>query len=247
MSFTREINQLTPVPTLDTTAIFEIEQGGNTFKTNLADMLALQTTNLLSNLIIDTDKDWLGFEITNLVLNAANNTITNIGFGEVIPSIITGFAAIADVAVDDELLIHDTSAGALRRVDVSDLIQVLIMNNYADKDPADDEFLAVVGERDGQNNEIERQTPVPEACLLRKMSLFVNANGENSATDWNFRINGANGNQTISIPAATTGFFRDVTNTDTVAVGDLINYQITNLTDENIFLGGSSMVATVFS
>ena len=61
----REINELAPVVTLDTTALFEIEQFGSSFRTNLFDMLALHTTNL-SEVIIDVSKDWQGFDITNL-------------------------------------------------------------------------------------------------------------------------------------------------------------------------------------
>lgn len=40
------------------------------------------------------------------------------------------------------------------------------------------------------------------------------------------RINGADGNQDISIAASTTGIFQDSVNTDTIAAGDLLAYRI---------------------
>jgi hypothetical protein len=41
------------------------------------------------------------------------------------------------------------------------------------------------------------------------------------------RKNGGNGNQVVTITAATTGLFQDITNTDVVAAGDTVAYQTT--------------------
>lgn len=44
----------------------------------------------------------------------------------------------------------------------------------------------------------------------------------------NYRIGGANGNQTISVPASTNGEFTDAVHTDTTSPGNQINYQTVN-------------------
>lgn len=57
------------------------------------------------------------------------------------------------------------------------------------------------------------------------MSIFVSANGGNTAT-LTSRVNGANGNQTISIGSGATGWFQDTTHSDTVVDGDLVNMKL---------------------
>lgn len=50
-----------------------------------------------------------------------------------------------------------------------------------------------------------------------------------------FRKNTANGNQSASIPAATTGEFQDSSNNDAVASGDNVNYIVTTTAGANSF------------
>lgn len=58
--------------------------------------------------------------------------------------------------------------------------------------------------------------------------LFCNiiANTFTSASSITMRINGVNGNGTISIPATTTGTFEDLTNTDSISDGDTFVYEV---------------------
>jgi len=58
------------------------------------------------------------------------------------------------------------------------------------------------------------------------MYVNVATNTHTASTTIVFRKNGANGNQTITIPAGVTGYFEDAVNTDTVAVGDNVCFQI---------------------
>jgi hypothetical protein len=71
------------------------------------------------------------------------------------------------------------------------------------------------------------------------MYVNVSANTHSTSTVITFRINGANGNQTITIPASTTGYFEDAVNTDAVVVNDDVNFQIVRGT------GGSSTFANI--
>jgi len=80
MVSTREIGQLDPVGTPLLADLLEIEQAGVSFSATINQILALATTNL-SNVVIDVNKDWLGFDITN---------VGNLG--------ITGFMDIAEIA-----------------------------------------------------------------------------------------------------------------------------------------------------
>jgi len=69
---TRQIGQLNPVGVLLDAALIEIEQTGVSFKATIAQVLALQTTNF-SDVVIDANKDWLGFDITNMGSLALND------------------------------------------------------------------------------------------------------------------------------------------------------------------------------
>ena len=70
--------------------------------------------------------------------------------------------------------------------------------------------------------------PVPCAGTFSNMAVSVNANPRTSDSTLRFRVNGANGNQVLTIPAGTTGEFEDTTNSDTIAEGDLCGFALTN-------------------
>lgn len=59
-------------------------------------------------------------------------------------------------------------------------------------------------------------------------NLFANivTNGRSTTSTLRFRKNTADGNQVISVTAGSTGLFEDTSNTDTVAVDDLVNLVI---------------------
>jgi hypothetical protein len=64
------------------------------------------------------------------------------------------------------------------------------------------------------------------AGTFSHMGVYVNTNGRAGTTTINFRKNGANGNQTISIGAGVTGLLEDNSHTDTVVVGDTVTYAV---------------------
>ena len=76
-------------------------------------------------------------------------------------------------------------------------------------------------------------TEASAKCRQRKAGTFknlctnVNLNARTTTSTLRTRKNAANGAQSISIGASTTGFLEDTTNTDTVAAGDDFNYSLT--------------------
>lgn len=65
------------------------------------------------------------------------------------------------------------------------------------------------------------------AATLSNFRCYVTSNGiSGGASTARTRINGANGNQSVSIPASTAGAFEDAANTDVIAIGNNVNYQI---------------------
>lgn len=67
---------------------------------------------------------------------------------------------------------------------------------------------------------------VGTAGTLSNFGLRVSTNPSANTITANFYINGAPGNQTISIPAGTTGIFEDTTNSDAIVDGDIISAQM---------------------
>ena len=86
----------------------------------------------------------------------------------------------------------------------------------------------------GQSNavssgsETRQQLKVRAPGVYSRMQAYIRVNSATQAITIKFRKNGADGNQTVSITASTTGHFEDASNTDTVADGDLINARATS-------------------
>lgn len=65
------------------------------------------------------------------------------------------------------------------------------------------------------------------ALTSTNLKTHISANSLTASSTLRFRIGGANGSQNVSISNGATGNFEDTTNSDAVAVGNLINYQLT--------------------
>jgi hypothetical protein len=61
--------------------------------------------------------------------------------------------------------------------------------------------------------------------VFSRLYIRVSANTVTATSTLRLRINGADGNQVISIASSTTGSFQDTSNTDTISAGDSINYK----------------------
>lgn len=64
------------------------------------------------------------------------------------------------------------------------------------------------------------------AATLSTAFISVESNTWNQAATWRTNINGAAGNISVAVPAATTGYFGDAVNTDSLAVGDTVYMQM---------------------
>lgn len=72
--------------------------------------------------------------------------------------------------------------------------------------------------------EASTQTRMRSAGVMSQMSCYVATNTLDNTTTVRSRLNTANGNQTFTIVAGATGYFRDLANTDNIAAADLFNY-----------------------
>ena len=96
-----------------------------------------------------------------------------------------------------------------------------------------------------QNGTTEAVTQRTERIggVYRNLYAVLSTNTLTGNTTIRFRKNVANGNQSITISATSTGEFSDTSNTDIVAAGDEVNYQGVTGTGTNIIL---RCIATIF-
>lgn len=87
-------------------------------------------------------------------------------------------------------------------------------------------YSTIVGHFQFDATEVHSQYLIRVSATLSNLFLYVDANNIDGASTFRLRKNGANGNQSITIPAATTGSFEDAVNTDNVVSGNLLNYQM---------------------
>ena len=78
----------------------------------------------------------------------------------------------------------------------------------------------------GYATEATAQAPITRPATLSRVRTYVFANGATSASTVRARVNGADGNGVVTITAATTGAFEDVTNSDSLADGDDLCWEI---------------------
>jgi len=82
-----------------------------------------------------------------------------------------------------------------------------------------------------QLTEVRKEFKIKAAGTLQNMQTNVTANTRLDTNTLNLRKNAGNGNQIISILTVTTGIFEDNSDTDLVAVNDLVDYQFVTGTD----------------
>jgi len=75
------------------------------------------------------------------------------------------------------------------------------------------------------------QFKVEAPLVWQNLQVNVSANTRIDINTLKSRVNTANGNQAVSVPATTTGIFEDLSDTDILAAGALIDYQLATGTD----------------
>ena len=88
-------------------------------------------------------------------------------------------------------------------------------------------FKQIQGEIGTNTTESGAKSRIIEGCTAQSLFINVVSNARTTATTLFLRKNGANGNNTISIGSTQAGLFEDTTHTDTIAVNDDINFQLT--------------------
>jgi len=81
---------------------------------------------------------------------------------------------------------------------------------------------------DFTQTEANTSTKARAVGTLSGFAVYLSSNGRSSDTPAYVRINTANGNQTVTLTASTTGLFQDTTNTDTLSDGDLWTWSTVN-------------------
>ena len=78
--------------------------------------------------------------------------------------------------------------------------------------------------------EANAQAKLQYAATLRNLRVNILTNTRTTSTTIRTRVNGANGNMSVTIPASPngTGWFEDTSNTDTIAANDLVCIQVVN-------------------
>ncbi len=104
---------------------------------------------------------------------------------------------------------------------------IAILGNVFEDEGLDDEkFIPVVGSQSTFPQEPRRELIIPVALKLQKLAITIRNNARTTVSNFNLRVNSVTVNQTIPIPAGTTGTFQDSTNTDNISALDKIVYQI---------------------
>lgn len=77
-----------------------------------------------------------------------------------------------------------------------------------------------------ETTEATTQFTCRSAGTLKNLFVYLSANSKTATSTFGTRIEGADGNLTISIAGAATGMFEDTTNSDTISSGNRINYSM---------------------
>lgn len=85
----------------------------------------------------------------------------------------------------------------------------------------------------GSTTEANWQHTATVAATYGGLGCNVRTNSKGGTSNLRLRKNGANGSSVVAIGAGVTGLLQDVTNTDSVSAGDLVNYAVDFFADGN--------------
>lgn len=152
----------------------------------------------------------------------------------------------SDGLVDDDLLntyhVVGGASGLIRTTSVayrlSGATSIRGTNYIYGLFPGNTYYFVLMGH--GQKTTVESVTQYTfrVAATLSNFRAFIQNNTITAASTVRTRKNGANGNQSFSVPDSTSGDFEDTSNTDSVVPGDNFNYQVVigaTGTEMNIF------------
>lgn len=76
-----------------------------------------------------------------------------------------------------------------------------------------------------RGTEVSRERRIYKDGVLSNFQVSITLNSCNADTVFTLRKNGSDGNSTVTVPAGTTGVFKDTTHTDSITSGDLISFK----------------------
>jgi len=171
-------------------------------------------------------------KITGLVtaLSTKIQTLTNVGTGTGtiakpkvlvnvdIKTILAGAGITVNNLTDEIEIVNDNPT-------LQSIPPVFLMNSHGNEITTGLDYLNIVGIESENPTEADRQNVFPNACTLSRMTFQIGSQKDEAQTI-ELRINSLTVNQNLTIPASTTGLFQDLANTDAVANGDLVGYQV---------------------
>ena len=106
------------------------------------------------------------------------------------------------------------------------MAKVILLSEFNSSFAAAATRYAAVGVGGSHNNATEVQTQITHRVAGTFNLLYAKllTNTRNGATTIRFRVNGANGNQVLSIGSSTSGEFEDNSNSDTIIATDEVSY-----------------------
>jgi len=96
--------------------------------------------------------------------------------------------------------------------------------------------------RVGHATQVARRSHSLQAGTFSNLDIDAWQNGKTIDMVITFRINDADGNQVVTVPASTTGLFSDDVNTDAVIVGDFVNLQFSAVGGSGTFSPRGQMI-----
>lgn len=158
------------------------------------------------------------FENTANTASVAVDDLTN-------SKIVTG-TGTGTVTIDNMMIEYETTngQGLITAGALGSSAELVVNANTTN-------YVIAGGETRVYATEAEAKLKTRVALTLSNLTIWVPTNGVLLDSTFKMRVNGADGNQTITIPLSTTGYFHDTSNIDVVDDNDEINYQlITGLT-----------------
>jgi len=237
---TRMINSGSSAQTLNNSTRFVAMAGGLAFGTTEANLqYKIKTAATMKNLMVNVSSN----SKTTCTAGSRKNT----GAGALTISITastTGF--FENISNSDSIVVNDlynysflfgADANSITVVGMaSDMIttnntsHMLVSKNGQTLNVNTSSVIALTGAAGVVAAESDAQAKALTNLTASNLAVFLNANTVTGASTCTFRKNTVNGNQSVSITSATSGYFEDVSNTDICSSTDEINYQIVTAT-----------------
>lgn len=201
--------------------------------------MPIRTPGILSNLFVKVTSNDRGASTYTFRKNTANGNMTlsigasttgnfqdttntdSVVSGDLInTALVTGAGGTSFIIIPSSVVFRPTAENKV-------ITKLAAASQAAMSTAGTTYYNQVCGQSGTGTTETSLPTPIKIPGTFRNMALFVSSNTRLDTTTTRSRKNSANGNMIISVATLATGVFEDTTNSDTVAIGDTINYSTT--------------------